>query len=339
MTSQNPTRVQPVEEKETDATIAVVAIGRNEGNRLIRCLESVRKADLLVYVDSGSSDGSPTRARALEAEVVILSTDIPFTAARARNSGFCRAMEICDSLDFIQFVDGDCEVCPGWLGRAADYLRSSPSVAAVCGRRRERFPDQSIYNELCDIEWEVSPGEARYFGGDVMIRAVALAAVGGYRDSLIAGEEPELAVRLRQAGWSLQVLPGDMTLHDASMTRFSQWWQRMRRSGYAYAAGAWIHGRSPERHWVWKAAQGWIWVPLPMFLVVASVPFLGFGSLLILAIYPLQMLRLYTKLNGSRRSRFLQSWAMTLVRFPEFQGQLQFLRDLFMGRSELIEYK
>jgi GT2 family glycosyltransferase len=320
-------------------TLAVVVIGRNGGERLVRCLKSLQGAAVVVYVDSGSSDGSPERARALGADVVILRNDVPFTAARARNTGFARAKSICDRLDFVQFVDGDCEVCAGWLDRAAAFLRDNVDTAAVCGRRRERFPERSIYNELCDLEWEVAPGEATYFGGDVMIRAAALGSVGGYRDALIAGEEPELALRLRRAGWRLQVLPGDMTLHDAAMTRFGQWWRRMRRSGYAYAAGAWLHGRSVERHWVWQAAQGWLWVPLPLGVLVLAAPLVGIRSVLILAIYPMQMLRLFFKSSGTLRSRLLQSSALTIVRFPEFQGQLQYLRDALHGRSELIEYK
>lgn len=326
--------------ERTRARLAVVVIGRNEGERLVRCLQSAQDADVLVYVDSGSTDGSPERAKTLGADVVSLDNQLPFTAARARNTGFARAKGGGGAdVDFVQFVDGDCEVCAGWLARAVEYLCQHADVAAVCGRRRERFPRKSIYNELCDLEWEVVPGEARYFGGDVMIRAAALSAVGGYRDSLIAGEEPELAVRLRRAGWHLRVLPGDMTLHDAAMTRFAQWWRRMRRSGYAYAAGAWLHGRSPERHWVWQAAQSWIWVPLPVLLVALFAPLVGIASVLILLIYPLQMLRLFIKLRGTPRARLLQSGALTIVRFPEFQGQLQYLRDALSGRAELIEYK
>ena len=45
-----------------------------------------------------------------------------------------------------------------------------------------------------------TPGPGTPLGGDVVMRTAALAAAGGYRDSLIAGEEPELALRLRRAG-------------------------------------------------------------------------------------------------------------------------------------------
>src|SRR5882724_8041171 len=133
------------------ADIGVVAIGRNEGERLRRCLASVvGKVTAVVYVDSDSSDGSVALARSLGVQTVELDLSIPFTAARARNAGFARLQEVCPQVEFVQFVDGDCEVVAGWLERASQELEARPETAVVCGRRRERFPDASPYNRLCD---------------------------------------------------------------------------------------------------------------------------------------------------------------------------------------------
>src|SRR5688572_27955639 len=128
----------------------VVAIGRNEGERLRKCLESVaRTSAAVVYVDSGSTDGSAAMARAMSVSVVDLDQSRPFTAARARNEGFERLIEIARDLEFVQFVDGDCEVIAGWIENAERALASDPKLAVVCGRRRERHPDASVYNRLC----------------------------------------------------------------------------------------------------------------------------------------------------------------------------------------------
>lgn len=124
---------------------------------------------------------------------------------------------------------------PDWLEAGAAELLADASLAAVFGRRREVAPQASRYNWMCDIEWAVSPGPARYFGGDVMLRAAALDQAGGYPDEMIAGEEPDLAIRLRGHGWKIACLPVEMTLHDAAITRFGQWWRRATRSGHAYA--------------------------------------------------------------------------------------------------------
>src|SRR5262249_13947583 len=165
-------------------------------------------------------------ARSQGVEVVELDMSRPFTAARARNTGFKRLREIAPDLDYVQFVDGDCELIEGWFQHATSFLDAHPPVVAVSGRRRERYPDRSIYNWMRDREWEAPLGDARTCGGDVMIRANAFADVGGYREDVLAGEEPELCVRLRAAGWRIWRLDAEMTLHDAAMTRFAQWWWR-----------------------------------------------------------------------------------------------------------------
>lgn len=191
--------------------IAAVVIGRNEGERLIRCLRSLQgQVQQLIYVDSGSTDGSAAAARDLGAEVVDLDLSRPFTAARARNAGLAA---LSSGIELVQFADGDCELDPGWIGAAADFMQTHPRAAAVCGRRRERFPEASVYNRLCDAEWNTPVGEATACGGDAMMRVAAVYTAGGYREGLIAGEEPELCLRLRRAGWQVWRLDAEMTLH------------------------------------------------------------------------------------------------------------------------------
>jgi GT2 family glycosyltransferase len=228
--------------------IGVVAIGRNEGERLVRCLASARGgARRVVYVDSGSSDGSVAAAREAGADVLALPPSAPFTAARARNAGFARLLELEPELDWVQFVDGDCEIVPEWWGALGAQLPGDARTAVVCGRRRERHPRASLYNLLCDLEWDTPIGRAEACGGDALMRVAALRDVGGFDPAMIAGEEPELCFRLRAAGWGIERIASDMTLHDAAMRSFRQWWRRSMRAGHAYAENFALHGRSPER--------------------------------------------------------------------------------------------
>lgn len=321
--------------------MGVVVIGRNEGLRLQRCLASlVDAAQQVVYVDSGSTDGSVSMAQALGVEVVELDMSIPFTAARARNEGFARVQRVLPSLRHVQFVDGDCEVVGGWLSKAQAFLDAHPEVAVVCGRRRERFPQHSIYNLLCDLEWDTPIGEAKACGGDALMRAEAFAEVSGFRPDLIAGEEPELCVRLRAKGWKVWRLPEEMTLHDATMTRFGQWWKRTLRGGYAFAEGAYLHGAAPEQHWLRESRRAWFWgLGIPLATVLASLV-LGGAGLLLLLVYPLQVVRLARRGVGSARENWLQAFFLVLGKFPEMLGQLKFLLNRFGARkSALIEYK
>lgn len=325
---------------ETSPRYGVVAIGRNEGERLKRCLHSAGDAARLVYVDSGSTDGSAGWARCQGVDVVELGLDVGFTAARARNAGFKRLRELAPDVTFVQFVDGDCTLNEEWPRHAAQFLSEQANVCAVFGRRRERHPERSIYNRLCDHEWDVPIGQARAFGGDVMMRAAALEAAGLYREDLVAGEEPELGVRLRAAGWSIWRLDHEMTLHDAAMTRFKQWWLRHVRSGYAFANGAYLHGSGPERMWLWESRRALVWGLLLPMLCVLAVLILGWAGLAALAIYPLQLIRRARHMPGTRTTQLQFALFELLSRYPECIGQLKFARDrLFGSKNTLIEYK
>lgn len=320
----------------------IVAIGRNEGDRLRRCLASVfSMAQHIVYVDSGSTDRSVDVARRLAAEVVVLDMSVPFTAARARNQGWRHLLEVAPNLQYVQFVDGDCEVLESWLQVAREFLDSHPDVAAVAGRNRERFPHQSIYNLLCDIEWSSgAAGPTLACGGNAMVRLDALLNAGGFRESLIAGEEPELCVRLRAAGWRIWQLDSPMTLHDAAMTRFGQWWSRSMRTGYSYAEGFSIHGAPPERLWIRESRSAWLWgLCLPLILLTTAA-FATPWALLGFAAYPVQVLRLFLRTRGSVLARFARAGFLVLGKFAEATGQLKFLLQRMVGtRSRLIEYK
>jgi GT2 family glycosyltransferase len=323
--------------------IGVVAIGRNEGERLRRCLQSLDPGRLpIVYVDSGSTDGSADLARSLGVAVVDLDLTIPFTAARARNAGIERLLQIAPETEFVQFVDGDCDVVAGWLEKAEAALDIDPQSAVVCGRRRERHPDASIYNRLCDMEWDTPVGEALACGGDAMMRVEAFRQAGGFNPALIAGEEPELCVRLRQHGWKIQRIDAEMALHDAAMSRFRQWWKRAVRAGHAYAEGAALHGRSPQRHFVRERRRLLVWGFLLPVLLVASAPLVWSWSLLGFCLYPIWMVRIAW--NSRRRLGFRSAllWGASCMasKFPEFIGYCKYYGRRVRGRhGTLIEYK
>lgn len=320
---------------------AVVAIGRNEGLRLERCLQSAIDAtDLVVYVDSGSIDQSVSYAISAGAMVVELDSSKGFTAARARNAGFNQAIKADPDIEFIQFVDGDCELLESWIPTALDFLEKNPQAAVVCGQRKEKFPEQSIYNQLCALEWKREPGATTACGGDALFRVSALTDAGGFNDTLIAGEEPELCFRLRGLGWDIQALPNDMTLHDANMTRFSQWWNRNSRSGYAYIEGALLHRDSRDRYWVWESLRTWVWTVGVFGACIAATHQYGAIGLGIYLVYLLQVLRLAFRERGPTKIRWASAFFTMLARFPELEGQLRFFWNRGTRRtSELIEYK
>ncbi|MFZ1865894.1 MAG: glycosyltransferase, partial [Polyangiales bacterium] len=278
--------------------LAAVVIGRNEGERFRRCLDSLRgSVSPIVYVDSGSTDGSLAYARENGAAVVELDSSIPFTAARARNAGFERVRELAPETALVMFVDGDCEVRPDWLPSAEAFLNEHPGYAVACGRRRERFPEASVYNYLCDVEWNTPVGDADACGGDAMMRVDAFDEVGGFDPSLIAGEEPELCIRLRVAGWKIRRLDQEMTLHDADVTRFSQWWTRAVRAGHAYAEVAAMHAEGSARERAAKSLKTLFWALVLPGLAIGLTGLTSGLSLTLLLLYPLNTARISARLR------------------------------------------
>lgn len=325
--------------------VGVVAIGRNEGERLMRCLASVvGQCAAVVYVDSGSTDDSVARAAAMGAEVVALNTSIPFTAARARNEGYARLRAMKPDIAFVQFVDGDCEVAAGWLAAGREALLASPRTAATCGRRRERHRDATIYNRLIDMDWAGEAGEVDFAGGDVMMRVAAFEQVGGYRAPMICCEDPEICVRLRSVGWKIVRLDREMTIHDAAMSRFGQWWKRMVRGGFAFALGRSIHRDAPGKPWARDVRRIWMWgVVLPLASGVGAWPTGGWSLLLLLG-YPMwawKVSRYRRRAHGdSRADAWLYGVFCMIGKFPEAAGMLSFHLDRLLGRQRgLIEYK
>ncbi len=315
---------------------AAVIIGRNEGARFLACLASLGDQFAhVVYVDSGSTDGSIAAAEAAGLDVLHLDTSRPFTAARARNAGLARLRERGENFRFVQFLDGDCTICTGWIPAAMAQMAAHPRAAMVCGRRREKHPEASVYNRLIDGEWDTPIGPALASGGDVLARMEALEEVGGFNPDLIAGEEPELCLRLRRKDWEIWRIDAEMTGHDAALTRFSQWWQRAKRAGYTYAEGAAMYGRAPERLNLRALKSALAWgLALPLALLLGAVvltPWLLSGF----ALYPAQVGRLKIKSMGWAEAFFL-----TLGKFPEAQGAVMYAwRRITRARAQLIEYK
>ena len=336
------TRVnEPAISDTTICSVGVVVIGRNEGARLIKCFESVREhADFVVYVDSGSTDSSVAMARSMGVAVLELDMRAPFTAARARNAGFFHMKLLAPTALYVQFVDGDCELASSWIATARGFLDTNPDVVVCAGRLSEKFPDASIYNMLCDLEWQSPVGESKMCGGIAMMRVAAFERVRGFNDSLICGEEPELCSRLRASGGKIWRIANDMALHDANMHRFGQWWLRTVRSGYSDAQATAVDKVAPERRGVRASRSTWIWafaIPVGIFAAALWIPFL---ALVLAMVYPLQIGRLALSGNSTSRQNWWRAMFLVLGKFPELQGQFKFRQEQLCGKSSrLIEHK
>lgn len=326
--------------------VSVVVIGRNEGDRLEECLRSVKAmrnpggAVELIYVDSQSTDGSARRAEALGAHVLRVEPARP-CAAVGRNAGWKAARA-----QYVLFLDGDTVLHPDFVAKALCAFHD-PAVAVVWGHRRERRPEQSVYNRVLDLDWIYAPGPSEFCGGDAIFRRAVLERSGGYDDGLIAGEEPELCRRIRGLGFRIEHVDLPMTLHDLAMTRASQWWRRAFRAGYAYeevsdrfrdsALPLWAS--ESRRHRVQGAVVAGL-AALAVLGVASGRPGLAF---LALASFSALVVRTAWRARwkgGSAGTLLLYGLHSQLQHVPIVCGQLAFRRDRHAGRTRgLIDYK
>ncbi|CAM2010055.1 glycosyltransferase [Acanthopleuribacter pedis] len=321
--------------------VSVVIIGRNEGERLTRCITSVKEMDFdpekyeIIYVDSGSTDGSQENAEKLGARVFELDTDKP-TAAKGRNKGCHEA-----KAPLLFFLDGDTIVDPGFLTKATTFLAEHEDVAAVSGFRKEIHPENSVYNKILDLEWLHHEGESQYCGGDTVMRRDALIEAGGYKEDLIAGEEPELCHRIRKNKWRIFTIAEPMTGHDLNIRQFSGYWRRNFRSGHACAEVAQLtdgetFGRESRYNWI----QSFVYTGAGLTLI----GFLHFWAIFpILAGYGLMVARNMFR-NRWRKLPFgtalIYGMHAHLVWFPVVCGQIQFHWNRMRNRGgRIIEYK
>jgi len=325
--------------------VAVVAIGRNEGKRLKSCLESIiEPGRTVVYVDSGSTDGSVKYAQSIDCDVVQLDLTRPFSAARARNEGFARVLKIDPRVEFVQFLDGDCELIQGWLEVGVTALSKQPDVGVACGHVREVKPDASVYNKLCNLEWQQTPGIILTSGGRFMIRTEVFTEVGGFREEVIAAEDDEFCVRVRRAGWKVMMVDSPMALHDADMQQFSEWWLRAFRTGHAYGHVAALHGKTDDRYFVDDCRRIWIWGLILPLLLLALAPFtLGVTAAILLGLYAVQFDKIYIRGRNrgwTRPDARTYAFFTVIAKFPMLEGLIQYHWRNWRGKGlTIIEYK
>jgi len=331
---------------KTNEQVAFVVIGRNEGERLktgLLAIQSLCPQAPIVYVDSGSNDDSVAFALSLNILIVELDMSVPFTAARARNAGFKKLMQTHPELSYVQFMDGDCELLSGWIEIATAELEKNGEIGIVSGRRTERFPEVSIYNELIDIEWNTPIGETLAVLGDMCVKVNVFQEIDGFDETIIAAEDDDFCLRAKKAGYMTYRLDAAMSLHDANILHISQWYQRAKRGGHGYANIYHLHGKSPLKYFQRQIKSVLFWgllIPLTFLISLFFVPWL---AALIFCVYVAFVAKTVIRrwMDGTPFKTALYYGVLIYTgKIPEFMGILQYCKNHLLSRKhQLIEYK
>ncbi len=337
----------PSQAADEPLLLSVVVIGRNEGERLRRCLQSISEMahpsfrTEIIYADSGSTDGSVALAERLGARGIALQPERP-SAALGRNAGWRAA-----SGSIVLFLDGDTVLHPNFVANSLHEF-SNPETAVVWGHRREIHPEQSLYNRTLDLDWIYLPGPTMYCGGDALFRRDVLIETGGFDETLIAGEEPELCRRIAALGFTILHVDHPMTGHDLAITRWQQYWKRSTRAGHAFAEVSDRFKATEQSFWSNESRQN-----RNRALVLLCLFFAGLaGSIYFASLIPAALVLLFF-LALAIRSAWKARWKTNdhialmlyglhshLQQIPIYVGQLQYKWNRRRGkRSMLLEYK
>ena len=189
---------------------SIVVPVRNGAETIEDCLGSILSLDHpadafeVIVVDNSSTDRTPAILKRFAGRIRIVQ-EAKRGAASARNCGVRAARG-----DLIAFVDADCVVDPQWLSQLLPPLAST-RVGIVGGRILatqpcnwiERFGER-IHDNQRAIE-ELTPPYAITMNW-ASPRAV-LEQVGLFDESLLRGQDVDLAWRIHQAGFALVYRP------------------------------------------------------------------------------------------------------------------------------------
>jgi cellulose synthase/poly-beta-1,6-N-acetylglucosamine synthase-like glycosyltransferase len=325
-------------------SISVVIIGLNVERCIKECISSVFNADYfnelleIIYVDGGSNDTSVALAKSFECVKIIELKDLHPTPGKGRNAGYKAAQH-----KLIQFLDADTTMKSGWLKTAVPYMKDD--IGAVTGKVIERYPEKNIYHLINNIEWNISAGKDGYrfedgptktFGGIVLIRKDALVRVNGYDESLVAGEDPDLSYRVRQAGWKIYRINTDMVHHDINMNTFRQYFKRSFRSGHAYAEIALRYITQKEKYFTRQLFRIILSSTLPMFIfiffLILNRGLTGLILAMLLLFRPLIKVLLIKKgYNLNTSKALLYGLHLSFAVYPQFLGVLRYFISSITG--------
>ena len=200
-------------------SVTVVIPAHNEERYIESTIASIYAQEYLTekveifVVDNNSSDNTGALAKKSGANVLFCPSG---KVGAVRNLGAANSQNA-----IIAFIDGDCEAAPLWLSAAVLKL-SDPSVGAVGGPCL--LPKETTWVEAAFVGPPIHrEGEtSRLAGSSLIMRRKDFESIGGFSETLSAGEDDELSARVRAQGFKVLTLANCSVIHNGYPKSLSQ---------------------------------------------------------------------------------------------------------------------
>lgn len=320
--------------------LSVVLISKNQAWNIARLIESVLAETAwlescdIILVDSASTDETVEIASRYPIRIIQLSDEQFLCPAAGRFVGYQYV-----SGKYVLFIDGDNELYPKWLNIAIEILEENEEIAGITGDCVV-LPEDATVEQKPDLLQSASTlfHLVNHTGGESLYRRAVLDAVGSFNPFLYSDEEPELALRIRHAGYVLA-----MTQHPVSYDYtpeeglISTTLKRWRRNLYLGAGQNLRYLFGTDRFWSYVRERGYGLVPLAglavgLLLMISSL-ILGqaiwFGAWIALIL-------LFLLADGFRKRSLYHSIASFIHRIAIAEGTF---RGFFLPCYESHRYQ
>jgi GT2 family glycosyltransferase len=213
--------------------ISVVIVNWNRRELLGCCLSSLDaqtdRAFEVIVVDNGSTDGSAALAEERGVRVIRNSVNRGFCAAN--NQGIAAARG-----ELIALLNNDAEAEPGWLAALARVFEGSPQIGMAASKILV-YEDPTRIDKAGHVIWPDGQNRGRGSGAldrgqfdkleealwpdgcAAMYRKSMLDEIGGFDEDFFAyGDDAELGLRARLAGWQCLYVPDAVVRHHRGTT-------------------------------------------------------------------------------------------------------------------------
>ena len=227
---------------ETNFTVSVILAGHNEATSLRACVESLVEQTIcserggmeVIVVDDGSTDRMLEVAQQLRREGkvdVVLRLHQRGGKSAAVNLG----LSVCTG-EIVVIADADTTFDRDAFAELLSYF-NDPRVGAVSGNLGARNASVSLITSHQAIEYAIGLSLGRCVQDSLGILSIVSGAFGAFRRAAIeqvggqdveVGEDADLTMKLRRAGWRIRFAPDARALTDVPSTVAAFISQRLR---------------------------------------------------------------------------------------------------------------